>query len=138
MLDCHCAPIARSASGNPPLASSSGPDHRRAGKPTTLAPAPTNKPPASVPSPRPRIANSTSDQSTLIELHKGATAHLGGSMEDEFNALIICETLACAQPSFGQDQTARLAAVSAALAAFKPKDEIEGMIAAQEIGRAHV
>ncbi len=67
-----------------------------------------------------------------ITLTAGAVGALGGSADDDFNATILVETLLCVRPPTERDgEAARLAAVAAALAAFKPKDEIEGMLAAQ-------
>ena len=58
---------------------------------------------------------------------------MGGSECHDFNAVILRETLATVwMPKAEHDSDARrIAAIAAALAAFKPTDEIEGMLAAQ-------
>lgn len=69
----------------------------------------------------------------LVKVTPESVRLLGGSDEREFNALILTETLVCARVQVGGGAVARLAAVAAALGAFKPKDEIEGMLAAQAV-----
>ena len=60
---------------------------------------------------------------------------LGGSESDDFNGVILRETLATVWvPGDEPDgQNRRIRATAAALAGFKPKDEIEGMLAAQAV-----
>ena len=62
---------------------------------------------------------------------------VGGADEPEFNLLMLKEAMACAQnPSCAggvAGVAAQLAATTAALEAFRPKDAIEGMIAAQAV-----
>jgi hypothetical protein len=60
---------------------------------------------------------------------------LGGSASPHFNSMVFRETLGTIfVPGNEQDDTdQRIAAGAAALAAFKPADEIEGMLAAQAV-----
>lgn len=60
---------------------------------------------------------------------------LGGSTLHQFNDILLNATLATmwVPQAERQDQTGRIAAAGAALAAFKPMDEIEGMLAAQAV-----
>jgi hypothetical protein len=60
---------------------------------------------------------------------------MGGSKVDAFNNIILRETLATVwcQNTEEDTQTKRVGAVAAGLAAFDPKDEIEGMLAAQAV-----
>lgn len=62
--------------------------------------------------------------------------HLGGSTSSTFNSVLFRETLTTVFVPGGEEKDAsarRIAATSAALAAFKPTDEIEGMLAAQAV-----
>jgi hypothetical protein len=68
-----------------------------------------------------------------VQVAPEAVRLLGGSDEKEFNALILAETLLCARVPVGGGAPERLAAVAAALGAFKPKDEIDAMFAAQAV-----
>ncbi len=67
------------------------------------------------------------------EVDANPSRKIGGSWVTEFNSVILHETLGTIRipggEHDGQDQRTR--AVMAALMAFKPKDEIEGMLAAQ-------
>ena len=60
---------------------------------------------------------------------------MGGSPVDAFNNIILRETLAAVwcQNTEEDTQAKRVGAVAAALRAFEPKDEIEGMLAAQAV-----
>lgn len=61
---------------------------------------------------------------------------LGGSSSPSFNSVLFRETMATVFVPGGEGSDAtgrRIAATSAALAAFKPTDEIEGMLAAQAV-----
>lgn len=60
---------------------------------------------------------------------------MGGSKVDAFNSVILRETLSTVWcPNTEDDnQAKRVATVAAALSAFEPKDEIEGMLAAQAV-----
>ncbi len=59
---------------------------------------------------------------------------LGGSDEKSFNLLMVREAMACARfPASEAEGARQLASVVAALEAFKPKDEIEGMLASQAV-----
>jgi hypothetical protein len=63
---------------------------------------------------------------------------MGGSEWPEFNRVLLHAT-AATYPNQDPDATSlHVAAISAALAAFKPVDEIEGMIAAQAVALHHV
>ncbi len=64
-----------------------------------------------------------------------AFASVGGSRVETFNNVLLREALATIWvPSNEEDgQTNRIQAVMAALKAFKPTDEIEGMLAAQTV-----
>lgn len=62
--------------------------------------------------------------------------NLGGSISHTFNSMLFRETLATTFVLGGEEKDAaarRIAATSAALAAFQPTDEIEGMLAAQAV-----
>ncbi len=62
--------------------------------------------------------------------------HLGGSTSSTFNSVLFRETMATVFVPGGEERDAsarRIAATSAALAAFKPTVEIEGMLAAQAV-----
>lgn len=62
--------------------------------------------------------------------------HLGGSTSPTFNSVLFRETMATVFIPGGEEKDAtarRIAATSAALAAFKPTDEIEGMLAGQAV-----
>ena len=58
---------------------------------------------------------------------------MGGSDWHEFNELLLKSTVATVANIDPDAAPQRVAAVSAALAAFKPTDEIEGMLAAQAV-----
>ena len=58
---------------------------------------------------------------------------MGGSDWPEFNQALLKATLATISGHEPDAMSLRIAATSAALAAFKPADEIEGMIAAQAV-----
>src|SRR5215472_3871801 len=63
---------------------------------------------------------------------------MGGSEWPEFNRVLLHAT-AATHPNQDPDATSlHVAAISAALAAFKPMDEIEGMIAAQAVALHHM
>ncbi len=70
-----------------------------------------------------------------VEVRASTFHEMGGSKVDDFNNVILHETLATiwvpGTESDGQAKRAR--AGIAALRAFKPKDEIEGMLAAQAV-----
>ncbi len=88
--------------------------------------------PGKASAPRMTVKSTPAGPVAEITLTAGAVGALGGSADDDFNATILVETLLCVRPPTERDgEAARLAAVAAALAAFKPKDEIEGMLAAQ-------
>jgi hypothetical protein len=62
---------------------------------------------------------------------------LGGSDFPEFNDVLLKSTMATVWNTEPDAAAQRIVAVSAALAAFKPADEIEGMIAAQAVAMHH-
>jgi hypothetical protein len=62
---------------------------------------------------------------------------MGGSSMPEFNDTLLRSTLATIATTDPTTVPQRVAAVTAALAAFKPVDEIEAMIAAQAVGLHH-
>jgi hypothetical protein len=87
---------------------------------------------APVQKPRIRTEDTPTGRVGKVEATPQAVRLLGGSDEPEFNALILIETLLCVRvPDCEDGSAARLAAVTAALEAFKPTDAIEGMLAAQ-------
>jgi hypothetical protein len=59
----------------------------------------------------------------------------GGSLVDAFNMAILRETLACIWPMGPESEKRekRILTAITALHAFKPQDEIEGMVAAQAV-----
>jgi hypothetical protein len=63
---------------------------------------------------------------------------MGGSEWPEFNRALLHATVATISNSDPDAVSLGIAATSAALAAFKPTDEIEGMIAAQAVALHHV
>lgn len=75
------------------------------------------------------------DGGAEIKATPEAFAAVGGSTWDAFNLVILRETLGTVWiPGNEQDgQTNRIQAAMAALKAFKPRDEIEGMLAAQTV-----
>jgi hypothetical protein len=62
---------------------------------------------------------------------------MGGSDWPEFNDVLLASTVATVANTDPDAAPKRVAAVSAALAAFKPTDEVEGMIAAQAVALHH-
>jgi len=65
-----------------------------------------------------------------------STLHLAtGSMSEPFSEVLVAETFGCIWVPASEPDGApkRIAAAHAALAAFKPTDEIEGMLAAQAV-----
>jgi hypothetical protein len=62
---------------------------------------------------------------------------MAGSEWPEFNDVLLKCTIATVANTDPNAASQRVAAVSAALAAFKPADEIEGMIAAQAVALHH-
>jgi len=58
---------------------------------------------------------------------------MGGSDWPEFNRVLLETTLATVPNTDPGAMPTRIAAISAALAAFKPADEIDGMLAAQAV-----
>ncbi len=76
-----------------------------------------------VPGEPPRIGGDPSGMRTL-----------GGSEYPQFNQMLLNETVkALVMPASDADAADRVVATAAALSAFKPVDEIEGMIAAQAV-----
>jgi hypothetical protein len=63
---------------------------------------------------------------------------LGGSDWPEFNRVLLHATVATLSNHDPEATALHIAAISAALAAFKPTDEIEGMIAGQAVALHHV
>jgi hypothetical protein len=70
-----------------------------------------------------------------VEIGIGMSHNLGGSEMEDFNSLILRETMATIWDpgSEGEGLAMRANACMAALSAFKPTDEIEGMLAAQAV-----
>jgi hypothetical protein len=66
----------------------------------------------------------------------GGLQEFGGSEWPDFNRMLVRATLATVTvPANGADEAdKRIAAACAGLAAFRPVDEIEGMLAAQAVG----
>lgn len=62
---------------------------------------------------------------------------MGGSEFPHFNEVLLTTTLTTLNPASGLENTHVIAAAAAALAAFKPTDEIEGMIAGQAVALHH-
>jgi hypothetical protein len=65
----------------------------------------------------------------------GTLAHIGGSKSDEWNHIIITQALDCLwlKNSSSELRDRQIGATLAALASFKPADELESMLAAQLI-----
>src|SRR4051812_4233623 len=86
---------------------------------------------------RPNVSTVPTPAGTGVEI-KGSLnqfRQIGGSKVDDFNNIILRETLSTVWCPNTEDnnQSKRVATVAAALAAFEPKDEIEGMLAAQAV-----
>lgn len=100
--------------------------------------------PISVLSGAAQVIRQSDGKSDIVQLdmsNRDALAPFGGSESPSFNATMLRQVLACLWvPDSKTDSqaTARaLQTVGAALRAFKPTDEIEGMIAAQAVA-AHL
>src|SRR5689334_19549478 len=82
-------------------------------------------------------------QGTTVVLggeEKGELRHLCGSSSDRFNNILlnaVGNTLWAPTGQSEEDRTAQCTAAVIALGAFRPADEIEGMIAAQAIAMHH-
>jgi len=82
-------------------------------------------------------------QGTTVVLggeEKGELRHLCGSPSDRFNNILlnaVGNTLWAPAGQSEEDRTAQCTAAVIALGAFKPADEIEGMLAAQAIAMHH-
>jgi hypothetical protein len=76
-----------------------------------------------------------SGRSVAIDGDRSSFAAVGGSQSEAFNSTILRETLATIWVPGGENDgmVQRTRAGYAALAAFKPKDEIESMLAAQAV-----
>ena len=86
----------------------------------------------------PRNAIKVSGRTATINANESGVIleRLGGSTRDEFNLAMLQNVLAIGNTDGTKDEDAiksQIIAVSAALAAFKPADEIEGMLAAQAV-----
>ena len=85
---------------------------------------------------KPISTTSTPDGPVLkAEVDANPFRGMGGSKEDDFNNVILRETLVTIWIPDGENdgQRRRISAGMTALMAFKPKDEIEGMLAAQAV-----
>jgi hypothetical protein len=77
------------------------------------------------------------DEPTRLMMHRPDTAHLrriGGSRQDRFNDMLIGQTLAAQWESSWwttEERAKRREATLLGMAAFKPQDEVEGLLAAQ-------
>jgi len=65
--------------------------------------------------------------------NKNPFQYIGGSSSPAFNSTLLRETLDTLSPRAEGTTSRRFAAAAAALAAFKPADEIEGMLAGQAV-----
>jgi hypothetical protein len=63
---------------------------------------------------------------------------MGGSDWPEFNRVLLHATVATLSNQDRAATSLHIAAISAALAAFRPTDEIEGMIATHAVALRHV
>lgn len=88
-----------------------------------------------------RVASRRTANARVVELEAAPEALklLGGSQCRSFNETLLASVLGCMSvPEEGEDELQRrVAATQAALAAFKPADEIKGMIAAQAVAMHH-
>jgi len=103
--------------------------HRRAGKST---PRSTAAPQSDVP----RDLGVTNKTMAEIETDAGTFWQVSGSKSPSFNEVMLSETLRClwgTQSDEREELTRCINAGRAALAAFKAKDEIEAMLAAQAV-----
>jgi hypothetical protein len=86
---------------------------------------------------RPNVSTVPTPAGTGVEIGGSLNQfwQMGGSKVDDFNNIILRETLSTVWcPNTEHDNhSKRVATVAAALAAFEPKDEIEGMLAAQAV-----
>jgi hypothetical protein len=78
-----------------------------------------------------------SDETTRLLMDRPDTGHLrriGGSRHDRFNHMLIGQTIAAQWESFRltvEDRTKQREAILLGMVAFKPQDEIEGLLTAQ-------
>jgi hypothetical protein len=99
------------------------------------SPAPTDLPPGA-------SAIVGKDGKTAITMTESSDNHFmkaGGSKVPSFNSVLlrqVLDTLWCTDSS-AENQSRVVSAAYAALAAFKPTDEIEGMLAAQAVAMHH-
>ena len=81
-------------------------------------------------------------QTGIIEVHTNPTMNLyraaGGSESAPFNNMVVSNLLPCLPTHAGKENNGQvIAGAVAALEAFKPTDEIEGMLAAQAVAMHH-
>jgi hypothetical protein len=86
------------------------------------------------------VVEQTGENQITASLHPDRGREVGGSAVGDFNLAMIRRTMdtICVPASAGVDGVnSTVNAAMAALAAFKPVDEIEGMIAAQAVALHH-
>ena len=90
-----------------------------------------------------RLRKSPAPADTSVVLggpEKGKLRHLGGSQSDVFNTALLTAMIQSNWMPKGQteeDHKSQFSAAVVAMCAFKPADEIEGMIAAQAVAMHH-
>jgi hypothetical protein len=86
------------------------------------------------------VVTRTAENKNTVYLDRDRAHDVGGSRSDDFNTAILRRTMDAiyTPPSAGVNgEIETINAAMAALAAFKPTDEIEGMIASQAVAMHH-
>jgi hypothetical protein len=107
-------------------------------KPKTGAVVPIKAPPADIPFPGGCVSPVRDGQVAVI-LDPGTGARtLGGTTSQAFTETLLEAVLATLRTTNPADAAKRVAAAAAAVAAFKPTDEIEAMLAGQAVAMHHM
>jgi hypothetical protein len=83
------------------------------------------------------VTTQSGEQKVEVGLDPSRGREVGGSAINDFNLAIIRQTMGTIWAPASTDIDGAVNATLAALAAFKPTDEIEGMIAAQAVALHH-
>jgi len=97
--------------------------------------------PSQHPTPRPIATTQTGERQFTSIIDRSLGLKVSGSSSEDFAMVLIRETMEAIRTVSGEADIDRVSgtlnAAMAALAAFKPADEIEGMIAAQAVALHH-
>jgi hypothetical protein len=109
-------------------------------KPKTAAIEPIKAPPADIAFPGGTVSPVCDGQVKITIDPRGGARTLGGSDHQAFAETLLGSVLATIHTSTNDPQagTTRIAAAAVALAAFKPVDEVEAMLAAQAVAMHHM